>query len=288
MALSDWDTLAFGPDGQPRAGLYINPANGASVEIYKNWLYVRDEKAWYKENGPFARPIVMQISEGRLDYGGLQIVAVRHKAQRAVFALVSWSHREGDLYKREHFGGIGCCAYINEVDWYLLYKPDQLREVLEDQGAGWLFELLQKNAIEYWTFATNKTQSGQGWTQGIALVGYDQNGNQSDQGDQSTRFWLPEGDPDTLVGVEQSTYEAWLQWAGSEFKGDKSGLAWLEKVRASEPLRYNQGDALLAGSLGEKTPATPLGEQEPPFLIRALQGDSPQTAIVVQGCQPPS
>ena len=44
MALSNWATLAWDENGEPCDGRL--EAEGISIAIYKNWIYVRDEKAW--------------------------------------------------------------------------------------------------------------------------------------------------------------------------------------------------------------------------------------------------
>lgn len=75
MALSNWDTLAVDLKGEPQAGCFVSPG-GVRVEIYKNWIYVHDAKAW-REGGPFVADTVMQISEGQVRYHDVHIRAIR-------------------------------------------------------------------------------------------------------------------------------------------------------------------------------------------------------------------
>lgn len=53
MALSSYATMAFTHEGKPNNGAYISPC-GVNVEVYKNWIYIYDEKAW-QENGGFRK-----------------------------------------------------------------------------------------------------------------------------------------------------------------------------------------------------------------------------------------
>ena len=59
MALSNWDTFAVDEKGEPTDGRFTS-ALGVEVEIYKNWLYVRDEQAW-RDGGRFVSPTVMSM-----------------------------------------------------------------------------------------------------------------------------------------------------------------------------------------------------------------------------------
>lgn len=74
MALSNWDTLAVDEAGEPTNGVFASPL-GVTVEIYKNWLYVRDPRGW--QEGAFTEPTVMQVDSGHLIYKDVQITATR-------------------------------------------------------------------------------------------------------------------------------------------------------------------------------------------------------------------
>jgi hypothetical protein len=94
MALSNWATIAWNENGEPCPGEI--EADGTVIDIYKNWLYVHDEKAW-KENSGFGRYTIMEITEGHLRYNRLKIVAKRGKHDEIFVAV-------------EYNGGIGCYA----------------------------------------------------------------------------------------------------------------------------------------------------------------------------------
>lgn len=93
MALSNWDTCSWNEKGEPINGIFITP-RGIGVHVYKNWLYVSDEKAWHEDVG-YIKPTIMQIDEGRLSYGDLNIEAIRGP-QNGVYAAC-WSGRLKDF-----------------------------------------------------------------------------------------------------------------------------------------------------------------------------------------------
>jgi hypothetical protein len=66
MALSDFDLLAVNEKGKPTNGVHVSPL-GIRVEIYKNWIYIQDPKAWRKESG-WTKPTIMKIDSGSFLY----------------------------------------------------------------------------------------------------------------------------------------------------------------------------------------------------------------------------
>jgi len=93
MALSNWDTLAFDEKGESSTGDFTSKL-GVEVEVYKNWLYVRDEKAWV-DGGQFVKSTVMQIQHGEITYKDIHVVALRGP-QNGVYAFVwsGWEHEK--------------------------------------------------------------------------------------------------------------------------------------------------------------------------------------------------
>lgn len=109
MALSNWDTLAVNLKGEPQAGCFVSPG-GVRVEIYKNWLYVHDAKAW-RDGGMFVADTTMQISEGQVCYHDVHIRAIRGP-QDGVY-VVCWHENsktgQGDgVLNPSLTGMIGC------------------------------------------------------------------------------------------------------------------------------------------------------------------------------------
>lgn len=91
MALSNWDTMAFGNDGKPANEFVVG---NASVVPYKNWLYVRDADMWC-EKRQFVKDTIAHITEGDINISKFHILARRHTEQNAIFFYVeSWINDE--------------------------------------------------------------------------------------------------------------------------------------------------------------------------------------------------
>lgn len=120
MALSNWDTWALDEKGEPIPGSFTSPL-GVEVEVYKNWLYVQDERAWV-EGGAYIRPIIMEIQSGELTYKDVHVSALRGP-QEGVYAVVYTTryppHVEGEPYKPPTYTGmigVGVYGYHGE-EW---------------------------------------------------------------------------------------------------------------------------------------------------------------------------
>lgn len=108
MALSNWDTLAVDENGEPTNGV-INSKGGVSVAIYKNWLYVRDKKAWRK-GGDYINDTMMEVTEGELKYFDVKIMAKRGP-KNGVYVIVETPTFGED---RQIMVGIGCYGYSDD------------------------------------------------------------------------------------------------------------------------------------------------------------------------------
>lgn len=136
MALSNWDTLAIRSDGDIY-GVLTTPA-GVEVEIYKNWLYVRDPDAW--REGRFTAPTIMEVTSGEITYRDLTVNAWRGP-QNGVFVVAIAGWRENPTAVM-----VGCGVYgFDEQDpddeadpkWIGVHRDsvDFLRaRVVEDLG----------------------------------------------------------------------------------------------------------------------------------------------------------
>jgi len=130
MALSNWDTLALSETGQPTPGVFTS-ALGVEVEVYKNWLYVRDKRAW-REGGGFTGPTVMQVTEGTLRYQDVHIAAWRGP-QEGVYAAL-WSGRYG---QERGIVAAGVYGYRGE-EWV----------GIEPESIAWLRAQLKKEEVD--------------------------------------------------------------------------------------------------------------------------------------------
>jgi hypothetical protein len=148
MALSNWDTLAVDLQGNSIGGSYVSPA-GVGVEIYKNWLYIQDQKAWRK--GSYCKPTIMEIQHGHLTYCDVEIHAIRGPQNGVYVACWNWAFDEKKRGDRpEYMGMVGCGVYGYDYDewigvtdsskaflqtWvstqYALYDEEQIQRMLE-------------------------------------------------------------------------------------------------------------------------------------------------------------
>jgi len=98
MALSNWDDKAWDIKGNPMPS--IIEFGTVSVEVYKNWLYVKDPAAW-DENSVWSSPNIMEINEGDFQYKRILIRAIRGP-QNSILTRIQ-------------------CGYINDSDYAVMY-----------------------------------------------------------------------------------------------------------------------------------------------------------------------
>ncbi len=98
MALSNWDDKAWDVKGNPMPS--IIKFGTVSIEVYKNWLYVKDTAAW-DENSGYRFPTIMEISEGYVRYKKIIIHAIRGP-QNSILTRIQ-------------------CGYINDPDYAIMY-----------------------------------------------------------------------------------------------------------------------------------------------------------------------
>jgi hypothetical protein len=131
MALSNCDTLAFGPDGKSCNGIFKSVRNpGDYLEIYKNWIYVRSYEMW-KPNRSFNGSVIAEIHHGAVRLLRFDINAARCDEQGAVFVYASecvYSDKalgEAGFFEAHtrHFGGIGCYGFDKANRWVGVETP---------------------------------------------------------------------------------------------------------------------------------------------------------------------
>jgi len=110
MALSNWATFAIDQNNKMFGGDFM--ANGVSVEIYKNWLYIRDPAGW-TDHGAFSKPVVMEVQSGDINYKGIEIYAERGPKE-GVYCVISTGYVHLNSFR--FIVGIGCYGYEGE-DW---------------------------------------------------------------------------------------------------------------------------------------------------------------------------
>ena len=137
MALSNWSTLTWDKDGKP-SGSKLE-AEGVSVEIYKNWLYIRDENSW-NEEFRYAKPTIMEMSEGQIKYHGFSIIA-RSGGNGELFVVAEYNNR-GYTEKSQL---IGIAAYGYDRDNYV-----GITDKVKEEFFNWI-----KTSREDWWFPIN-------------------------------------------------------------------------------------------------------------------------------------
>jgi len=260
MGLSDWDMLAFGTDGKPSNGVIEGFVEGASCEIYKNWLYVHDGAMWV-DNRSYLEPTIAEIHQGVLALSDFSIVAVRGP-QAAIFVVVTSTrfHKpiEGEPYRPpdvRRMAGIGCSGCI-----------DKYEKVMEEEGL---------DPAEWEPSGLGSTCGTDGIkTLDFFFVEKSSNGAVEKK---YTRPCIPGYDTE-WVGVLPTTYQAFLEWLRSEDHDqyDETFRAWVDKIASAEPLRFNQGDAFFSTRAGLGLSATSPGEADVPLVAHLLSGMAPQ------------
>lgn len=102
--MSNWDLMAWDENGKSTDGSFIH--NFTQIRIYKNWVYIGDEKAHNKYSA-FTKPTIMSIQSGTINYNDCHIYAKRGK-QDSIYVVVSSYVKN----KNHYMYGIGCCAYV--------------------------------------------------------------------------------------------------------------------------------------------------------------------------------
>jgi len=106
MALSNWETAAWDKNGNPMPGVLT--VGSISIEIYKNWIYVRDSETWKSEPCGFGHNVIMEIQFGDVQYRGFRIKAIRGP-QNSIMAVIQYGYSSNDNYQVMY--AIGAYAY---------------------------------------------------------------------------------------------------------------------------------------------------------------------------------
>lgn len=259
MALSNWDSLSYGPDGLIADGEFKSAKNDCTLEIYKNWVHIGSEKMW-QEGGSFTKPYIASINDAaEVNIGAFSINAIRHEDQNSIFIYAEETIYHPDYLKNadahppvtRRFAGIGCYGFANECKIYLErlgITPDPAHDWGSSSSCGG-GEPEQKHLHNYTTHEDFEVPES---------------------------MWI--SDDESWVGVTEPTLNAFFAWLDKlSDKGKEYPLvefcAWVDKCRGAKPESFNQGDAFFAEHLGTETPKTEVGTSEPasPILIQALK-----------------
>lgn len=256
MALSNWDTMAFDENGEPTNGVIEGFAEGTACEIYKNWLYIRDEKMWSDGRG-YVKPTIAQVDSGNLSISDFHISAIRGPQQSIFVVVTSIRYRkqeEGQPYQPpeiRRMGGIGCYGYGNPP-----YNDVRKQNGLGEEWVGW--------AVGYGSDGTHSFSYMNKNTDEIKEVPIE------DWDESYESQWF---------GVLPETLQAFVDWLRKDDEYDEAReneyTTWVNKIAKSKGLRFNQGDMFFHNNAGTELCATPVGEQETPVMeniTKAMSG----------------
>ena len=136
MAMSNWDAMAWDEKGKSSDGLLV--IKNVSIEIYKNWAYLKDEKAWEKD-GAFIKHTIMQVHMGNFTYKNFKIVAKRGK-QNSIYIVVEYNNYDKKIKK--YLYGIGCYAYKGDI--MVGVEENTLKDYLK-----WLKKVSEEDYLDY-------------------------------------------------------------------------------------------------------------------------------------------
>lgn len=111
MTSNNFVTIAWDKNGEP-CKCKIE-AEGTIVDIYENWLYIHDEKAW-KENSGFGKYTIMEISDGQLRYNRFKIVVARGSNDELFFVVEYGGSGYTEDDKKQMIGISYCLPGSNE------------------------------------------------------------------------------------------------------------------------------------------------------------------------------
>jgi len=257
VALSNWDTLAFGPDGKSCSGTFKSEKNDTFLELYKNWAHVGSKKMW-QDKGCFTGPYIASIESGEMVVGPFRITAARHDAQNSIFIYAEETIYHPDYGHKDdapkpvtrRFAGIGCYGYKNQVKAYLEH----------------LGRLDEYEKFDWATYSSNDGPDG------VFHDYLEKFEKDTDKKLELIDMGPDADDIDNWEGVNKETLAAFHAWldAMPEAYGDYP--EWVAKVKAENPVGYNQGDAYIAVALGMPVPVSAVGEARPePLITQALK-----------------
>jgi len=264
VALSNYATAAFDSNGAPCAGeMVFGPV---TVEIYKNWVYVRD--AFMANRDPqgwgFQLPTVMHIDHGELQYGNVKLYVARGTRQHAVFVYAEMQQYPDDESAPtiRRLCGVGCTAHMDYLEFIEKNYPDALAGL--PAGCNKLVSI---------SLCYGRTEDGKDDSYVSATVA-----KQDEQGQNTwTEHVLPgltpaDLDADAmLLGVTDATmaeFLAWLETLRDEYCGPDA--EYITKIRTAKGLQFNQGDAFFARHLDAATPAIEVGQLPEPTVLSQL------------------
>lgn len=229
MALSNWDMLAFGVDGQPCEGWLENPSGNVRIEIFKNKIRVHKDAV-----------IIATVFNGEVEIERFRIEAVRYEPQDAVFCFAHYCEFDGSRPINLHMAGIGCSGFMEEIDWLRANHPEEHARIsaqIEAMDGQQIDGACEENGVLEFSI---RIPSGLGYRFECIST--------------SPSIKAPTAE-DLWTGVLPSTVVAFRSWLTTIVEPDSPWISdslkqWYRLVQATTPLRFNQGSAYLHQALG--------------------------------------
>lgn len=236
MAVSDYDSIIFGLDGQPVAGAVT--VGNKIIEPYKLWLTIED-----KDSGE-----EFTMHEGYITGNvSFRVKRFASNSREVMFAYI----RSGV----DSVGIISCYGHISDVEWLRLNYPQEYKKHIK-----W-FSNPEVHVNSWSQFGPDGTD----W--GIEAYNY-----RIGKGKTISLKHIKEEQEwgDTWVGITPELLTEYYSWLleDSINEYDEHGIKWFNCLPKSLPDSYNQGDAFFAKNLGFEIPTAPAGQTSP--LIQGL------------------
>lgn len=131
MALSNWDTLAIDHNNKPINGS-IKSKRGVEVEIYKNWIWIRDKTETH------------EIYSADLIYKDVVIHAERGP-QNGIYCIVGTPVWPAENDKLNLMVGIGCYGF-NDDRWIGVCKEsvNHLARIIRENASSYLLNAYEE------------------------------------------------------------------------------------------------------------------------------------------------
>jgi len=236
MALSNWDTLAIGSNGKSSEGEFTF-SSGTTVELYKNWAYIANDKMWIEGSSSFTEPTIAQFTEGHIHLGGVELYAKRGK-QSGIYLFAKAGYGE----TLQCFGGIGCYGY-----------GSTFKEYCEQRNIPY----------EPYDYSSSELVDGE-WRDTVGWFG---------KGKKKRPDLILDKDVDLnpWIGVTKETIADYKKWVTKLHKDEYIDKDWLNSINWDELIRFNQGDAFFAEQLGTDLPASSPEKSNEPIISQAFK-----------------
>lgn len=248
MALSNWDTFSIDHNNKSCNGVFVSKTvPGVSVEIYKNWLYLRDKKSWRKKTA-YIKPTIMEINSCSLNYMGIHIYAKRGP-KYGVYCIIEehdYNSKTKRVFNYNAMIGIGCEGYKDPV--YEYFKEKNQLDKYESGG---------------WHSGSGNCNENHEWVHFIENCETKEYIELTEEQYEEYSAW---------VGVEQEELDFLQEMLDEKIKNYEVDKR-MEKINLSKGERFNQGNAFFSKALtGKNIVNQKIGEKDVIIATELIKG----------------